>query len=802
MPPVRRRLLVLLSLLAGGLGALLLASAAAASPADPTPRTLAQPDGTTFDARLYGDEFLNGWETVAGYTVVRGRGGAWSFAEQAPSGRLVATGVRPVEEGTPPAELDLDPHLRDTVAEERADAERESAATTLDDPPPPATGTQDVLVVLAEFEDTELTTSVADWTELFFGADQSVQDFYDTASFGQLDLQPATETDVTGGGAADDGVVTVSLDVDHPNSGNAFGPFNEVAADVLAAADASVDFAAYDTDNDHRLAADELHLAIVVAGTEASMACDGNSIWAHRSSLDEEVTADGVTLGDYQATGGYFTAGELQCDEGFGLYRSTLGIWVHELGHDLGLIDLYDIDGSSGGVDAWSAMGIHWLGLDGEPIGTRPPLPDPFSRWELGWLTPNQVTTVSDDIALASSATSDDVVQVLDNPNGVDVGFLGGAGEGEYFLVENRQQEGYDVGLRGCGVLVWHVDETRSNNGDDDARRVDVEEAGDGNSQGGFADAEDPYPSESPANAVFGPTGRPDSSLNSGIPSGVALTDFSPTCGPTQTLDIDPGGATPGRPANDRLVNARRIRITAASGTVHQQVKGHNVGATAQPGEPRHRNAAGRSTVWWAWRAPRAGYLNITSESTFRETIAVYTGPHVRRLTRVESVVGTPPGQGGHGGPPAPGESVYRGLGFRVERNVRYLIAVDSLATGDTGGIRLFLDFDTARPDVRPVRQVVQPGERPELRVEIRNTSEFDPLRVYALVEGGTILHASDCPGSFVLQPGRSRICHVRDPITGTAGQRLRGKVTAWLEWPNQQRYSSAADSWFARVAG
>jgi hypothetical protein len=330
---------------------------------------------------------------------------------------------------------------------------------------------------------------------------------------------------------------------------------------------------------------------------------------------------------------------------------------------------------------------------------------------------------------------------------------------------------------------------------------VDVEEAGDRLGQGGFADAEDPYPSENPPNAVFDPTSRPNSSLNSGIPTGVAMSDFSPTCGPTQTLDIDPGGAPVGRPSNDRLANARHIPISFASGTVHQQVKGHNVNATAQPGEPIHRGAAGRSTVWWSWRAPKAGYLNITSESTFREAVAVYTGPNITHLTRVESVIGTPPGQGGAGSPPAP-ENIYRGLGFRVERNVRYLIAVDSLAAGDTGGVRLFLDFDTARPDVRPVRQVVQPGERPLLRVQIRNTSEFDPLRVYGLVEGSTYLHAVDCPDAFVLQPGRSRICHVRDPINGTAGQQLRGKLTAWLEWPNQQRYSYAADSWFARVAG
>jgi M6 family metalloprotease-like protein len=657
-------------------------------------------------------------------------------------------------------------------------------------------------VVLAQFSNQSLTTTVADWSDLFFGADQSVQDYYDAASFGQLDLQPATETDTTGGGAANDGIVTVTLPTPHPNSGQNFSAFNATASQVLAAANASVDFDAYDTDDDGQLAPDELHLGIVVAGTEASQSCPGRSIWAHRSSLDQPVTADGVVIGDFESTGGYFTAGELQCEAAFGTYQATVGVWVHEFGHDLGLIDLYDIDSSSGGADSWSVMGIHWLALNGEPIGTRPPLPDPFSRWELGWITPDQITTPTADHALGSTAATGDVAQVLDNPDGVDVGFLGGNGDGEYFLVENREPEGYDVAIAGCGVLVWHIDESRSHNADDDARRVDVEEAGARNNQLGYADPEDPFPSEDPANAVFDATSRPDSGLNSGVPTGVSMTDFSTACGAVQTLDIDPGGGPVARPSNDRLSAARHVRMAFATGTVHRQVRGHNLGATAQPGEPVHRGAAGRSTVWWSFRPPRAGYLNITSESTFREAIGVYTGPNITHLTKVEDVRGTPPGQGGFGGPPAATpENVFRGLGFRVERNVRYLIAVDSMTAGDTGGIRLFLDFDTARPDVRPVRQVVAPGERPLLRVQVRNTSEFDRLRVYGLVEGNVTLQATDCPSSFVVQPGTARTCHVRDPITGTAGQRLRGKVTAWVEWPLQGRYSFVADSWFARVA-
>src|SRR5690606_6902825 len=112
-PPVRRTAILLLVAAASAIGfSLLTGSSAGASPAAPTTVQLRQPDGSTVSARLYGDEHVNGYETSAGYTLVR-RGGAWSFADQDADGRLVATGVRPGPSGRPPASLDLEPHLRD-----------------------------------------------------------------------------------------------------------------------------------------------------------------------------------------------------------------------------------------------------------------------------------------------------------------------------------------------------------------------------------------------------------------------------------------------------------------------------------------------------------------------------------------------------------------------------------------------------------------------------------------------------------------------------------------------------------------
>lgn len=54
---------------------------ASAVPAAPIVMELAQPDGITFSAITYGDEWNSGTETVDGYTVVQDPSGVWYYAQ-------------------------------------------------------------------------------------------------------------------------------------------------------------------------------------------------------------------------------------------------------------------------------------------------------------------------------------------------------------------------------------------------------------------------------------------------------------------------------------------------------------------------------------------------------------------------------------------------------------------------------------------------------------------------------------------------------------------------------------------------
>ena len=92
MTPPRTPLLALLAALAAAvLAVLVLGSSADAVPARPGVHTYVQPDGSRFEARAFGDEWYHGDETRSGYTILRGAGGWWRYAEKAADGSLRAT---------------------------------------------------------------------------------------------------------------------------------------------------------------------------------------------------------------------------------------------------------------------------------------------------------------------------------------------------------------------------------------------------------------------------------------------------------------------------------------------------------------------------------------------------------------------------------------------------------------------------------------------------------------------------------------------------------------------------------------
>ena len=145
------------------------------------------------------------------------------------------------------------------------------------------------------------------------------------------------------------------------------------------------------------------------------------------------------------------------------------------------------------------------------------------------------------------------------------------SGSGEYFLVENRQNDataGYDDGLPGCGLLIWHIDEsvTYSNyaNSNEAHALVWVEQA-DGLNElantGDRGDPGDPWPGVGTGTPKydFNSTTTPNSNLYSGSASLVSVHVDSTSCSSSMQADLTyeipaPGAFTKTSPA-DTAVN-------------------------------------------------------------------------------------------------------------------------------------------------------------------------------------------------------------------------------------------------------
>lgn len=153
------------------------------------------------------------------------------------------------------------------------------------------------------------------------------------------------------------------------------------------------------------------HFQVVHAGGDEA---DGDptygedAIWSHRWYAQIEPLgtgpADGAQLGGVNVgEGGVSDASGANVqipDNPTGVWvgdytiqpeNGGLSVFAHEFGHDLGLPDLYDTSGNTGGasnsVEFWSLMSQSRGTLPGDPgIGDRP---QPFGAWEkfqLGWL--------------------------------------------------------------------------------------------------------------------------------------------------------------------------------------------------------------------------------------------------------------------------------------------------------------------------------------------------------------------------------------------------------------------------------
>ncbi|MDI6757628.1 MAG: M6 family metalloprotease domain-containing protein [Endomicrobiia bacterium] len=130
---------------------------------------------------------------------------------------------------------------------------------------------------------------------------------------------------------------------------------------------------------------------------------------------------------------------------------SPFGVYVHEMGHQLGLPDFYNTDTGKTVVGNWCLMDAGpWAG-----DGKSPSHPSVWCKNYLGWLEVSTAAS-SGEYSLAVVSSSSEALKipmaVASNPSS------------EFFLVEYRRSDdtssNYDKKIPGSGVLIWHIDDS------------------------------------------------------------------------------------------------------------------------------------------------------------------------------------------------------------------------------------------------------------------------------------------------------------------------------------------------------
>jgi len=160
------------------------------------------------------------------------------------------------------------------------------------------------------------------------------------------------------------------------------------------------------------------------------------------------------------ACGLRLTSGEEENIGGVAIVSSSdpMGVWAHELGHLLGLPDLYNSELQSGPDDfvgKWDLMAAgSWNGPSFAP-GSSPSHITSWGKIKLGWLSGERVATVEKGRILHVTLSP---LELGDGLAAVKIPIS----STEYYLVELRLRLGFDRYLPSEGVLILKVDEARA----------------------------------------------------------------------------------------------------------------------------------------------------------------------------------------------------------------------------------------------------------------------------------------------------------------------------------------------------
>lgn len=432
-----------------------------AVPAYPGKMVAKQADGTTIVIQKLGDEHYHMTMTEDGYPLMFNQAtNNYEYAELTQHG-LVSSHIaaKPAAQRDAKAvaylqRLDKDAMMqileKQFAAAVSAAGEKYAAANKGTQPNPngprkmkisdvPTLGKQKVLNILVEFSNKKFSMSdPKSYYDKFFhekgfsenGAHGSVHDFYSEGSAYRYDPDIDCYGPITVSG-------TYQSYAGEGGTENAYKMVQEACRQLYQQ---GVDLSQYDTDGDGKV--DNVY--VIYAGYGQADSNVPNTIWPH--SWNMSVSGADIKLGSVRIDR-YATSQELNGQSGKPV---GIGTFVHEFGHVLGFADHYNTANAyaTNQPGSWDVMASGSYNGDQNCPATF----SAYERWALGWLETTELTAAADSFVVVPALEDENKAYRVSIPNR----------DNEFFIIENRQQKGWDQYLPGHGILVWHLDEDQS----------------------------------------------------------------------------------------------------------------------------------------------------------------------------------------------------------------------------------------------------------------------------------------------------------------------------------------------------
>lgn len=440
-----------------------------AVPADPRPRTLTNPDGSKVEVRVHGDERFH-FMTDADCKSIMQRNSDGFYVNAVRNGKALQFNAENVKllrdeartAAAHPEFLEYTPGV-DNMMAVQGPMQRMASLTTEGRSTYPTIGDGiRSLVVLVEFQDVEFT--VENPKDYFtrqlnepgfsdYGGNGSAIDYFKDASHGLY----APHFDVYG-------PVKVSKNADYFKD-NDSGHMALLIREAITQLHDSGELNLADYDYDENGTLDTVFIYYAGYGSADS---DTETIWPHQYDYQyyvnwtaaPQLRFDGVKVGPYacanELKGWNPHTGEESWKDGSTPWIDGVGTFIHEYGHVLGLPDLYDVEYSGDVVTPgqWDVMDQGCYNYD----ACVPPLYSAYEQWVCHWIefTEAEDLTHYDIKALGNSNT----------PQAVKIGILRGTSgsslASEYFIIESRDNSGWDACFPYPGLMIWHINYKKS----------------------------------------------------------------------------------------------------------------------------------------------------------------------------------------------------------------------------------------------------------------------------------------------------------------------------------------------------